>query len=270
MSPVKMPTVFIPHGGGPWPFVDLHGRFGDDEMRALSQFLRRYPDTLPQRPKALLVISAHWEAPVITLGTSPHPPMLYDYYNFPPESYDIQWPAPGYPQLAPRVAELLHKAGFATDADDQRGYDHGTFVPLKVMFPDADIPVLQMSMLRSMNPAQHIQIGQALQPLREEGILIIGSGMSFHNLRQLRTPACKQLSKPFDEWLQEIALKTPEERERKLSDWVSAPNARLVHPREEHLIPMMVIAGAAGQDPGRIVFNGLFGGAWVSGIEYSQ
>ncbi|MDP2608467.1 MULTISPECIES: class III extradiol ring-cleavage dioxygenase [unclassified Oceanobacter] len=269
-SPLTMPTVFIPHGGGPWPFVDLGGQFGDNEMQALRQFLQHYPATLPQRPKALLVISAHWEAPVITLATAPHPPMLYDYYNFPPASYHIQWPAPGAPQLAPRVAELLHQAGFATDSDDQRGYDHGTFVPLKVMFPEADIPVLQMSMLGSLNPAHHIQIGKALQPLRDEGVLIIGSGMSFHNLRQLCTPTSQQLSRPFDEWLQEIALQAPTERKRKLADWVSAPNARLVHPREEHLLPMMVIAGAAGQDPGHIVYNGCFGGAWISAIEYSR
>ena len=268
MSSARMPTIFIPHGGGPWPFVDLGGRFGEQEMHNLSQFLIQYPKTLSRKPKALLVISAHWEAPVATLATASAPEMLYDYYNFPEAAYQIQWPAPGCPELAPRVAELLHQAGFATDSDDQRGYDHGTFVPLKVMYPEADIPVLQLSMLRNLNASQHIAMGKALQPLRDEGILIIGSGMSFHNLRRLRQHDTPDLSKPFDDWLKEIVTLKPECRERKLADWISGPNARQSHPREEHLLPLMVVTGAAGSNCGRVVFNGLFGNAWVSGVEY--
>ncbi|WP_221793610.1 DODA-type extradiol aromatic ring-opening family dioxygenase [Oceanobacter mangrovi] len=268
MSSARMPTIFIPHGGGPWPFVDLNGRFGEEEMRHLREFLEQYPGTLPQRPKAILVITSHWEAPVVTLGTSANPPMYYDYYNFPEASYHIQWPAPGCPSLAPRVAELLHQAGFATDSDDQRGYDHGTFVPLKVMFPKADIPVLQMSLIRDLDPARHIELGKALEPLRDEGVLIIGSGMSFHNLRKLRQPEAAAISQPFDDWLQEIMVLSPACREKKLLDWVCGPNARIAHPREEHLLPLMVITGAAGTDPGRVVFNGLFGNAWITGVEF--
>lgn len=268
MKSVRLPTVFLPHGGGPWPFVDLGGRFGDTEMAGLRRFLEEYPDTLPCKPKALLVISAHWEEPVATMMTSPAPPMLYDYYGFPEPAYQIQWPAPGCPELAPRVAELLHTAGFRTATNNQRGYDHGTFVPLKVMYPDADMPILQLSMLTSLNAADHIRMGQALAPLRDEGVLIVGSGQSFHNLRINRTEQAKQASAPFDAWLQEVALMPRNQRERRLSDWISAPNARLVHPREEHLIPLMVVVGAALEDEGQIVYNGLFGRAWITGVQY--
>lgn len=268
MKPIRLPTVYLPHGGGPWPFVDLDGRFGDTEMAGLRQFLASYPTTLAQKPRALLVISAHWEEPVATIMTSPNPPMLYDYYGFPEEAYQIEWPAPGFPELAPRVAELLHKAGFATDSNNERGYDHGTFVPLKVMFPDADMPILQLSMLRNLNPADHIRMGRALAPLRDEGILIVGSGQSFHNLRINRTDMARQVSAPFDAWLREVAVLERCERERKFSDWVSAPNARLVHPREEHLLPLMVVMGAGMDDVGEVIYNGLFGKAWISGIQY--
>ena len=270
MSSAPMPTIFIPHGGGPWPFVDLGSRFGEQEMQHLKQFLEQYPKTLPRQPKALLVISAHWEAPVATLGTAEQPDMLYDYYNFPEAAYHIQWPAPGCPELAPRVAELLHKAGFATDADDQRGYDHGTFVPLKLMFPDAKIPVLQLSLMRNLDAAKHIELGKALQPLRDEGVLIIGSGMSFHNLKRLRQHDTPDISKPFDEWLKEVVALKPECRQRKLGDWICAPNARIAHPRAEHLLPLMVVTGAAGNDHGRVVFNGLFANSWVTGVEFCR
>lgn len=270
MKPNRLPTVFVPHGGGPWPFVDLGGRFGESEMANLRRFLEQYPSTLHQKPKALLVISAHWEEAVATMMTSPQPPMLYDYYGFPDDAYQIQWPAPGYPELAPRVAELLHKAGFATDTNEERGYDHGTFVPLKVMYPNADMPILQLSMLRTLNPADHIRMGRALAPLRDEGILILGSGQSFHNLRINRTDLARQVSEPFDTWLKEVAVMPRPERERRLSDWVSAPNAKLVHPREEHLLPLMVILGAALDAPGEIIYNGLFGKAWITGVQYGR
>jgi len=177
----RMPVVFVPHGGGPWPFVDLG--FPPGEMKELATYLESVR-TLPKvAPKALLVISAHWEEKVATLMTAPRPPMLYDYYGFPPESYKLTWPAPGAPALATRVQELLSQAGIPSATDDQRGFDHGTFVPLKLTYPDASIPTLQLSLLASLDPAAHLALGRALAPLRDEGVFIIGSGMTFHNLR---------------------------------------------------------------------------------------
>src|SRR5689334_8631112 len=157
--------------------------FPKDDVDRLAGYLRSVRDVPPVAPRALLVVSAHWEEPVPTVMTSAHPAMLYDYYGFPPESYQLTWPAPGDPALAGRVRELLGNAGFATAEDTERGFDHGTFVPLKVTYPEAEIPCVQLSLRRGLDPAEHIAMGRALAPLRDEGVLIVGSGMSYHNLR---------------------------------------------------------------------------------------
>src|SRR3954463_1962076 len=178
----RMPVVFLPHGGGPWPFVDLP--FGSkSELDALARYLRSVSALPKTPPKAVLVISAHWEESVPTVMTGTHPPMLYDYYGFPPEAYTISWPAPGDPELAGRVRQLLETSSFKTAADPNRGFDHGTFVPLKLTYPDADVPTVQLSLKRGLDPLEHVAIGRALMPLRDEGVFIIGSGMTFHNLR---------------------------------------------------------------------------------------
>jgi aromatic ring-opening dioxygenase catalytic subunit (LigB family) len=262
----RMPVVFLPHGGGPWPFVDIGWNLDDAEALATYlQDVRALPKT---PPKALLVISAHWEERVPTVMTSARPPMLYDYYGFPPASYEIQWPAPGEPALAARVQDLLGKAGFATKADDQRGFDHGTFVPLKLTYPDANVPTVQLSLKAGLDPQEHLAIGRALAPLRDEGVFIIGSGMTFHNLRAFRDPRSKPIAETFDQWLREAATRAPAERDRALANWAIAPSAREAHPREEHLIPLMVIAGAAGEDRGTVAFNGTFAGLRLSAYHY--
>lgn len=263
----RLPVVFLPHGGGPWPFVEL--AFGTpEENRALADYLRsvaRLPGA--ERPRALVVISAHWEAPVPTLMTSPRPPMLYDYHGFPPESYTITWPAPGEPALAARVAELLRGAGFETAADERRGYDHGTFVPLKLAYPEADLPVVQLSLIRGLDPAAHLAMGRALAPLRDEGVFIIGSGMTFHDLRAFG-PRGARVSETFDAWLRDAATKPAAERDALLTRWSSAPAARQAHPREEHLLPLMVVAGAAGEDVARVAWSGTFAGVRLSAYEF--
>jgi aromatic ring-opening dioxygenase catalytic subunit (LigB family) len=262
----RMPVIYLPHGGGPWPFVD----FGLDskDVETLAGYLRSVRALPPAPPKALLVISAHWETPIPTLMTSEHPPILYDYYGFPPASYEIQWPAPGQPKLAARVQELLGSAGFETATDAARGFDHGTFIPLKLTYPDADVPTVQLSMLASLDPNEHLKLGRALAPLRDEGILILGSGMSFHNMRMFRSARAEEVSDTFDAWLREVVTAEPAERNRKLSEWSSAPAARAAHPREEHLLPLMVAAGAAGQDLGTIGFSERFMGARISAVHF--
>jgi len=262
----RMPVVFLPHGGGPWPWVDLgFDRQGDIDLRAYLESISALPAT---PPKALLVISAHWEAAVPTVMTSPQPPMLYDYYGFPPESYTIQWPAPGAPALATRVQELLRGAGIASATDAQRGFDHGTFVPLKLIYPDANIPTLQLSLKAGLDPAEHLAIGRALAPLRDEGVFIIGSGMSYHNMRGFRDPALRPASEAFDAWLRVAAIAPPAERVAKLTSWATAPQARAAHPREEHLLPLMVIAGAAGDDAGTVAYNSKYAGLRLSAYHY--
>ncbi len=249
-----MPTVYLPHGGGPWPWVRVP--FGSPaELEALKDYLIGVARLPAERPAAVLVISAHWEEDVPTAMTAPRPPMLYDYYGFPAASYEIQWPAPGAPALAARVRDLLAANGFAMAADPDRGFDHGTFVPLKLAYPEPDVPVLQLSLITGLDPARHLALGRALAPLRDEGVFIIGSGMSYHNLRALH-PSAAPVALAFDAWLRDAVLREPAERDALLATWSKAPSARAAHPREEHLLPLMVVAGAAGADRGTLGFDG--------------
>jgi aromatic ring-opening dioxygenase catalytic subunit (LigB family) len=259
---MRMPVVFLPHGGGPWPWVDLP--FGSRaELDGLADYLRSVRDVPPAPPVALVVVSAHWEERAPTVMTSARPPMLYDYYGFPPAAYELTWPAPGEPALAARVRALLEGAGFETAADAARGFDHGTFVPLKLAYPDADVPVVQLSLKRGLDPAEHLAMGRALAPLRDEGVFIVGSGMTYHDLRNFG-PSAGPISETFDAWLREtVALAAPE-RDRRLAAWSSAPAARRAHPREEHLLPLMVVAGAAGADVGSTPYNGTIVGLRIS------
>jgi aromatic ring-opening dioxygenase catalytic subunit (LigB family) len=261
----RMPVVFIPHGGGPWPFVDLGIDRG--EFDALAGYLRGLSRAPAVRPEALLVISAHWEAPVPTVISGERPPLLYDYYNFPPAAYTIEWPAPGHPGLAARVQALLGAAGIASAADAARGFDHGTFVPLKLTYPNADIPTVQLSLKRGLDPAEHLAIGRALAPLRDEGIFIIASGMSYHNLRDFFGRGAAA-SATFDTWLGEALIQEPAARDQQLLRWSTAPAARAAHPREEHLLPLMVAAGAAGQDRGRLAYHGTMMGNRLSAFHF--
>ncbi len=264
----RMPLAFVPHGGGPWPFVELG--FGDrpgmDALRDYLTSVRALPKT---PPKALLVVSAHWEERVPTVMTAEQPPMLYDYYGFPPASYQLRWPAPGQPQLAAHVRTLLEGAGFQTGSDAARGFDHGTFVPLMLTYPDAQIPTIQLSLEQGLDPARHLAMGRALAPLRDEGVFIVGSGMTFHNLRTFFDPKARPVAETFDAWLRETAQLESTERDRRLTHWSQAPQARLAHPREEHLLPLMVIAGAAGTDHATIPYNGTFGGLRLSAYHFA-
>jgi aromatic ring-opening dioxygenase catalytic subunit (LigB family) len=266
MKRTRMPVVFLPHGGGPWPFVELG--FPRHEVDALAAYLRELARAVPERPTSLLVISAHWEERVPTVMTSAHPPMLYDYSGFPPASYEIQWPAPGAPALAARVRSLLQSNGIESAEDPARGFDHGAFVPLKLAFPDADVPTVQLSLTADLDPARHVAIGRALAPLRDEGVLIVASGMSFHNLRAMRDPRAGAISREFDAWLEKAATAPQETRDAELARWEAAPAARAAHPREEHLIPLMVAAGAAGDDRGALAYRGTFMGTTVSAFHY--
>ena len=249
----RMPTVFIPHGGGPCFFMDWNP---PDEWDRHRQHLQSLPAMLPERPKALVVISGHWEEPAFTVQSNAAPPLLFDYGGFPPHTYELTWPAPGDPVLADRVHDLIRAAGLSAAKDTARGFDHGVFVPLKVAFPDADIPCVQLSLASDLDPGHHIALGQALAPLRDEGVLIIGSGNTYHNMgvmmQSLRGgPQGNTAGSEFDAWLtQAVTCPDPDERNRRLVHWAQAPGGRDAHPREEHLIPLHVVAGAAGTDLG--------------------
>jgi aromatic ring-opening dioxygenase catalytic subunit (LigB family) len=263
------PTYFISHGGGPWPWMQDQTGGGYDQLAAS---LHAMSATLPAPPKAILMVSAHWEEANFTVQTSAQPGMIYDYSGFPAHTYEVHYPAPGAPDVAQRVQALLGQAGIAVEVDAQRGFDHGTYSPLAVMYPQANIPVLQLSLKQGLDPQAHLAAGRALQPLRNEGILIVGSGLSYHNLRDLG-PRGQAPSAAFDAWLQSSVVQaSPKEREENLRAWATAPAARQAHPREEHLLPLMVAVGAAGDDPGTCVYHEatFFGAVTVSSFRFGQ
>jgi aromatic ring-opening dioxygenase catalytic subunit (LigB family) len=245
MSAIRMPVIYLPHGGGPCFFMDWNPPGMWDAMGA---YLSKIPELLPARPKALLIISAHWEEPGFTVQAKPAPGLFFDYYGFPEHTYQLKWPAPGNPGLAARVQTLAAAAGIPVAADTARDYDHGVFIPMLLAFPEADIPTIQLSLKQGLDAEAHQSLGRALKPLRDEGVLIIGSGLSFHNLRRLMQRETggdiRHVSHDFDTWLQD----TLRGNRNDLKNWESAPNARLCHPREEHLLPLMVAAGAADGD----------------------
>jgi aromatic ring-opening dioxygenase catalytic subunit (LigB family) len=269
----RLPTLFIPHGGGPCFFMNWDP---PDTWHRMAEYLRRVPDDVRVRPRALVVISGHWEEKVVTIQNNPAPPLLYDYYGFPESTYQITFPAPGSPEIAARISELLKSAGIECAYDNMRGFDHGVFIPLKVAFPKADVPIVQVSLLASMDPAEHIRLGQALAPLRDEGVLIMGSGMSYHNMQTFRSHmhggsglASDVGSQRFDDWLEQILTRTkPNERVAELTRWDKAPAARDAHPREEHLLPLHVAVGAAVNDPGRRMLKDVVMGAVESAFQF--
>jgi aromatic ring-opening dioxygenase catalytic subunit (LigB family) len=246
----KMPVYFLSHGGGPWPFVDSMRQ----QYARTEQALRALPERLPATPKAVLVVTAHWEAAEFSVSSAERPPMLYDYGGFPANTYQVQYAAPGSPALAARVVALLTENGMPVRQDASRGFDHGTFVPLSLIYPEANVPVVMLSIKASYDPAEHIRLGKALQPLRDEGVLIIGSGLNYHNMRGFGRPESTAVAEAFDAYLNRaIGQPSADVRDAMLADWESAPGARLSHPHEDHLLPLMVVAGAAGNDAGHQV-----------------
>ena len=246
--------VYIPHGGGPLPLL------GEPSHAELVRFLGELPAGI-ERPDAILVVSAHWEEPRPTLTAGPAPPLIYDYYGFPPETYEYEYPAPGAPALAERAYGLLEGAGIDARLDPQRGFDHGLFVPLMLMYPRADIPCIQLSLCASLDAETHVRVGRALAPLRNENLLVLGSGFSFHNMQALmskRDDAPDPRNLAFEDWLRETcsdASLDEDARAARLADWAAAPHARYCHPREEHLLPLMVCYGIAG-GPAELAFRG--------------
>ena len=263
----RLPTYFISHGGGPWPWMkeQLGGAY--DQLEAS---LARMPADIGRTPRAVLMLSAHWEAPQFTVQTHPAPPMLYDYVNFPDFTYRIRYPAPGAPDVAARVRALLADAGIESREDAARGFDHGMFAPMAVIWPQADVPVLQLSLKTGLAPDEHLALGRALAPLRDEDVLIVGSGLSYHNLRAFG-PAAHAPSAAFDAWLQStLAIADAAARSATLAAWERAPAARLAHPREEHLLPLMAALGAAEGDAATRVYHeqAFFGGITVSSYRF--
>ena len=261
-----LPTYFLSHGGGPWPWMKTE--FGG-KYDALDASLRDIPRQIGGKPAAVLVVTAHWEEGSFQLSSGAQPGMIYDYGGFPPHTYEIRYGAPGSPALAARAQALLAGAGIASDLDGERGFDHGTFSALYPVFPEADVPIVQLSLQRGLDPLAHLEAGRALRPLRDEGVLIVGSGLSYHNLRAFNG-AGAAASHQFDDWLRQTMALPPKARAIALMNWEQAPAARAAHPREEHLLPLMVALGAAEEDPASVVYHedAFFGALAVSSFRF--
>ena len=263
----RMPTYFIPHGAGPCFFMQATPATMWDPMAA---FLRSIAQELPQPPRAILVVSAHWLTEGCRLTSADEPELYYDYYGFPQHTYELKYPVLGDPKLAARVVELLQQAGISANEDTHRGLDHGVFIPLLLTYPDANIPVVQLSLDKSLDAQWHLKIGAALESLRDEGVLIIGSGMSFHNMRAYGNTAFTHISRVFDDWLTQAVMSEPLLRNKALANWQAAPGAVESHPlhQEEHLLPLMVVAGAAHSGVGRKVFTDTVLSVAISGFRF--
>ncbi|MCV6636410.1 class III extradiol ring-cleavage dioxygenase [Candidatus Albibeggiatoa sp. nov. NOAA] len=249
--------LYIPHGGGPLPLLEM----GRKSHQAMIDFLQQIGREL-KKPQAILVISAHWEADLPTIISSEKPSLLYDYYGFTPESYNITYPAAGHPELASQVHHLLKAHNIESKLDAHRQFDHGLFIPLKLMYPDADIPCIQLSLVAGLDPKQHIEIGKALTALQDEDVLIIGSGFSFHNIHALMdtqySEVINEQNEAFHNWLIDVCTNSDlseVEREQKLIEWDAAPFAHICHPREEHLMPLHVCSGLSKNKAAQLIFD---------------
>lgn len=263
MTASRLPTLMIPHGGGPCFFMAPPPQM-PTLWDAMDDHLSGLAKEIGVRPKAVLVISGHWETDVPTVLAAPEHTLFYDYYGFPPHTYRLTYPAKGAPDIAARTLALLEAAGIPAATETERGLDHGVFIPFKLIYPAADVPVVQLSLQADLSPKRHLEIGRALAPLRDEGVLIVGSGMTFHNMAAMRgggTDQAARASVAFDDWLTETVEHTdPQARAARLAEWAQAPGGRFSHPREEHLLPIMVAAGAAGDDPGKRIYTERLGG----------
>jgi 4,5-DOPA dioxygenase extradiol len=237
-------ALFLSHGGGPLPLL------GDDDHAEMVSCLKEIAETII-RPSAIIVVSAHWEAGNPTVTSAANPSLIYDYSGFPPESYEIKYPCTGNPSLASSITKQLGNAGISSGSDNTRGFDHGLFVPLKIMYPEADIPCVELSLINSLDPLVHIKLGRALQDLADPSMLLVGSGFSFHNMKAFFAPeteSSKSANMSFERWLLDTCSDqsiSEEERTRRLVNWEAAPSARYCHPREEHLLPLHVCYGFA-------------------------
>ncbi|XP_045505712.1 dioxygenase tasH-like [Colias croceus] len=249
------PALFVNHGGGPLPLL------GDEEHIGLTNFLR---DEVKKHVnfkdlKAIILVTAHWEEGKVTISSSKHHDLYFDYYGFPPESYKYKYDAPGNPELAKQIQKTLSESGIEAKLDPHRGWDHGVFVPMMLMNPAANVPIVQISVLSSQDPSEHYKLGEALYKFRKEGIAIIGSGMSYHNMRAFMYARNQDnvVNEKFDAFLNDACTSSNDKRREQLLMWDAQPQAREAHPPRaaEHFMPLIVIAGAGGKGPGERIFN---------------
>lgn len=251
-------VLYVPHGGGPIPLMP------ESSQQTLTLFLQGLGERL-QKPRAIVVLSAHWEANPIQITSVASPQLYFDYYNFPPETYQYQYACPGHPQLAEQIQQHLQFKGIEATLNQERGLDHGVFVPLILMYPKADIPVIQLSLHPNLDATFHLEMGKAMADLEFDKLLWLGSGYSFHNMKALMTKRdddVDELNTAFEDWLTETMSDqsiSQQQRYQRLAEWKQAPGALYCHPREEHLLPLHICAGL-GNGPASNWFDARVGG----------
>jgi 4,5-DOPA dioxygenase extradiol len=244
----RMPVIFAAHGAP----VLLDDGLWMSELASWASAM--------QKPRSILMVSAHWEERPTTLGATQTVPLVYDFYGFPQRYYETKYPAPGAPELASRVRDLLRGKGLEFADDPQRGLDHGAYVPLVAMYPDASIPVLQLSM-PGLDPKELLNLGRALSPLRDEGVLVFGSGFLTHNMRYAFRPGTPEWAREFDRWVTDTLLRL--DLDALVDFQARAPQVRVALPTWEHYAPLLVAAGAIAEDRPEVTFP--ITGWWMDG-----
>jgi aromatic ring-opening dioxygenase catalytic subunit (LigB family) len=234
-------VIYFSHGGGPLPIL------GDPTHKKMIDFMKDLPSKI-NRPDAIIVFSAHWEEDIITVQSGKNPDIMYDYYGFPKEAYSLEYPCVGSEELAKKISKLLDGNNIKNLLDGDRPYDHGSYIPLKMMYPEANIPVIQVSLNHNLDPLSHLELGKALRPLLEENILIIGSGFSYHDMSGFdfrgRNKEDSLNDKFQDELIRQCCIEENyDKRWNSFENWEEFPGARYCHPREEHLLPLLVCIG---------------------------
>jgi len=268
----RMPTIYLSHGAGPCFFVDRLPGFPERFWDNLRAYLQSIPSRIGRKPRAVVVISAHWECLKPTLHFAEQYQLLYDYYGFPADAYSLKYSASGEPEVAANLQALLERAGIECGVEHSRGLDHGVFVPLKLIYPEADVPVVQISLVKSLDAKVHLAMGRAIESIRDEDVLIVGSGSSYHNLSSFfsQHPLANKRAEQFDDWLEKVVRDPEEFRNEQLLRWSQAPGAVECHPRSEHLMPLLVVAGAAGADVGRNVYREKLFGKVLSAFHFGN
>ncbi|QSX08235.1 dioxygenase [Alkalibacter rhizosphaerae] len=259
--------LYFSHGGGPLPIL------GDPSHQKMVDFMKDLPRQIHE-PEVMVVFSAHWEEAPLHVQSGGQPPLVYDYYGFPKESYDLEYPCKGRPALAEKIVGLLEENGIQAIADPARPYDHGSYIPLTLMYPDAHIPVLQISLHHSLDPLMHLNLGRALRPLMDESILFIGSGFSFHNTGAFDIAGLEkedEQNNAFQDAITRLCCEKVEEAEKweRWTHWTKLPYARYCHPREEHLLPLLVCAGMA-SEPATKIFDDYILGKRATGFFWQE
>lgn len=259
------PSLFINHGGGPYPVMGQHENL---EIAESLKSVKNYVDL--KQLKAIIVVTAHWEEDIVSISSAAHHDLLYDYNNFPPETYKYKYNAPGDPELAKEIHKALTAEGIRSKLDDKRGWDHGIFIPMMLINPDADIPIVQVSILKNQKAEDHYKLGEVLLQFRKRGVAIFGSGMTYHNeagFKKARPSDGVIVNTEFDSFIDEACKSEGARRKELFLKWDQQPGALESHPVNEadHLMPLIVNAGAGGADAAEKTFSGIYLGKFKIG-----